>query len=85
MALCHDHGFVAASPHPRHGVLPRMDFAWSLPAGRQLLTETSAKVHLEGLSEELYRAGLDPTHTWLDPAVDYSVTLATMPAESACR
>jgi L-histidine N-alpha-methyltransferase len=63
----------------------RMDFAWTLPAGGKILTETSAKFHVEGLHEELRRAGLDPRHTWTDPAGDYSVTLATMPAERVSR
>ncbi len=62
-----------------------MDFAYTLPAGGQMLTETSAKFHVEGLHEELRRAGLDPRHTWTDPAGDYSVTLATMPADRVCR
>ena len=59
----------------------RMDFAWSLPAGGQMLTETRAEFHVEGLHEELRRAGLDPTHTWTDPAGDFSVTLATATAQ----
>lgn len=63
----------------------RMDFTWTLPVGGRLLTETSAKFHVEGLHEELHRAGLDPRHTWTDPAGDYSVTLATMPADRVCR
>jgi L-histidine N-alpha-methyltransferase len=63
----------------------RMDFTWTLPAGGRLLTETSAKFRVEGLHEELHRAGLDPTHTWTDPAGDYSVTLATVPADPVPR
>lgn len=63
----------------------RMDFTWTLPVGGRLLTETSAKFRVEGLHEELHRAGLEPTHTWTDPAGDYSVTLATMPADRVCR
>ena len=70
---------------PVTAYLRRMDFAWSLPAGGQLLTETSAKFRVEGLHEELRRAGLDATHTWTDPAGDYSVTLATMPADRVAR
>lgn len=70
---------------PVTACLRRMDFAWTLPAGGQMLTETSAKFHVEGLHEELRRAGLDPRHTWTDPAGDYSVTLATMPADRVCR
>lgn len=31
------------------------------------------------------RAGLGPTHIWTDPAGEYSVTLATMPAGRASR
>jgi len=50
-----------------------------------LMTETTATFHLEGRSEEPYRAGLNPTHTWTDPAGDYSVTLATMPADRVAR
>ena len=63
----------------------RMDFAWSLPAGGHLLTETSAKFRVEGLHEELRRAGLGATRTWTDPAGDYSVTLATKPADGDPR
>ncbi len=63
----------------------RMDFTWTLPVGGRLLTETSAKFRVEGLHEELHRAGLDPTHTWTDPACDYSVTLATVPADPGPR
>jgi len=63
----------------------RMDSTWTLPVGGRLLTETSAKFRVEGLHEELHRAGLDATHTWTDPAGDYSVTLATMPADRICR
>ncbi len=63
----------------------RMDLTWTLPAGGKLLTETSAKFRLDGLHEELHRAGLEPTHTWKDPAGDYSVTLATVPADPGPR
>ncbi len=56
-----------------------------MTVGGRLLTETSATFRVGGLHEELHRAGLDPTHTWTDPAGDYSVTLATMPADRVCR
>ena len=49
---------------------------WSLPAGGELLTETSAKFRLPGLHAELRAAGLEPLRSWTDPEGDFSLTLA---------
>ena len=56
-----------------------LDLTWRLPAGGELLTETSHKFHVAGLAAELGRAGLDVVHTWTDGDGDFSLTLARRP------
>ena len=62
--------------HPITARLAAIDFHWTLPAGGEVLTETSAKFRVPGLHTELAAAGLEPVRTWCDAADDFSVTLA---------
>jgi L-histidine N-alpha-methyltransferase len=59
-----------------HARFAAIDLDWSLAAGGELLTETSAKFRLPGLHGELRTAGLQPVGTWTDADEDFSVTLA---------
>lgn len=53
-----------------------IDLHWQLPAGGELLTETSHKFRVEGIERELRAAGLSPLHVWTDPAQDFSLSLS---------
>ena len=53
-----------------------LDLDWWLPAGSEVLTETSHKFRVEGVQAELRAAGLTPVRTWTDEADDFSLTLA---------
>lgn len=49
---------------------------WSLAAGQDLLTETSAKFRVEGLRRELQAAGFDVVDTFTDAVDDFCLVLA---------
>jgi L-histidine N-alpha-methyltransferase len=49
---------------------------WRVARGEEILTETSAKFHVEGLRGELEQAGFEVVTTWTDAAHDFSLTLA---------
>ena len=53
-----------------------IDLRWQLPAGGELLTETSHKFRVEGVERELRAAGLSPLHVWTDAAQDFSLSLS---------
>lgn len=57
-------------------VLEVLGERWPMAAGEYLLTETSAKFHLEGVARELAEAGFSVVSAWTDQAQDFSLTLA---------
>ena len=53
-----------------------LDLIIGFEEGEDLLTEISAKFHLEGVRAELIAAGLQPVASWTDRAGDFALTLA---------
>ncbi len=53
-----------------------LDRRWTLAAGEEVLTETSAKFTVAGLHAELTAAGFTDATTWTDVSDDFSVTLS---------
>jgi len=56
--------------------LGALDLDWHVQAGQELLTETSAKFLVEGISAELAATGFVVERTWTDTDGDFSLTLA---------
>lgn len=56
-------------------LVPVPGLEWRIPAGEELLTETSVKFRLEGVQKEFAEAGFAPVRTWTDDAGDFSLIL----------
>jgi L-histidine N-alpha-methyltransferase len=53
-----------------------LGITWDLEEGEEVLTETSAKFRVEGISAELDAAGFEVLHVWTDDVQDFSLTLS---------
>jgi L-histidine N-alpha-methyltransferase len=53
-----------------------LGLTWELAEGEEVLTETSAKFRVEGITEELAAAGFQVTQVWTDDVEDFSLTLS---------
>ena len=53
-----------------------LGLTWEVAQGEELLTETSAKFRVEGITAELDAAGFDVLDVWTDDVQDFSLTLA---------
>jgi L-histidine N-alpha-methyltransferase len=53
-----------------------LDVTWELTEGEEVLTETSAKFRVEGITEELAAAGFAVVEVWTDDVADFSLTLS---------
>ena len=53
-----------------------LDLTWEIAEGEELLTETSAKFRVEGITTELADAGFEVTEVWTDDVQDFSLTLS---------
>jgi L-histidine N-alpha-methyltransferase len=62
---------------PQRVTIPGADLTLDLASGEEIRVEISTKFRLDGLSEELGRAGLGVTRTWTDADADFALTLAT--------
>ncbi|MEY9840626.1 L-histidine N(alpha)-methyltransferase [Streptacidiphilus sp. EB103A] len=64
--------------------IPALDLRVHFDAAEDWITETSAKVTLDGLRTELQEAGLALDCVWADPAARFSLSLST-PRKAASR
>lgn len=62
---------------PQRVTIPGADLTLDLASGEEIRVEISTKFRLDGLAEELGRAGLGVTRTWTDADADFALTLAT--------
>jgi L-histidine N-alpha-methyltransferase len=53
-----------------------LGLTWYLAKGEEVLTETSAKFRVEGLTAELASAGFEVSDVWTDDVEDFSLTLS---------
>jgi L-histidine N-alpha-methyltransferase len=53
-----------------------LGITWELAAGEEVLTETSAKFRVEGITAELDAAGFEVLDVWTDDVQDFSLTLS---------
>jgi L-histidine N-alpha-methyltransferase len=53
-----------------------LGITWELAAGEEVLTETSAKFRVEGITAELDAAGFEVLDVWTDDVQDFSLALS---------
>lgn len=53
-----------------------LGLTWELADGEEVLTETSAKFRVEGITDELAAAGFEVVEAWTDDVADFSLILS---------
>jgi L-histidine N-alpha-methyltransferase len=56
--------------------IPALGLTWELAPGEEILTETSAKFRVDGITEELAAAGFEVMDVWTDDVQDFALALS---------